>query len=189
MPTPNSGLTANLPTDVLLDSGVLYINSTTPFGVTVGGLSFDPGIQRENVDFDGKFIDIITLDRTVDCKAKISGKIIELNATKQATLMPGSTSATAGTPAVTTVTPRGAGELYASGEYVTNVQVAYRRGGGGFAIVKFANAYISTWKVGPGGANKKAEIDIEIEARQDIAAANTGVLPFVIEYATQMTGT
>ena len=35
MPTPNSGLSATLPTDVLLDTGVLYINGNTPLGVTL----------------------------------------------------------------------------------------------------------------------------------------------------------
>lgn len=187
MPTPNSGFSATLPADVLLDTGVLYINGNTPFGVTVGGLSFDPGLTRENIEFDGKFVDIATLDRTISVKAKLSGKIIEASAVKLEQLEPGSTNATAGSPAVTTITPRGAGELYASGEYVTNVRAAYRRGGGGFAIVKFPLALITTWKIG-GGANKKAEIDIEIEARQDPTAANTGVLPYVIELATAITG-
>lgn len=188
MPTPNSGFSATLPTDVLLDSGVLYIGDTTPFGVTVGGIQFDPGIQRENIDFDGKLADVIELDRTIGVKAKLSCKIIEGSATRLEALEAGSTNATVtGPPSVTTITPLGMGELYASGAYVTNVMAAYRRGGGGFAIVKFPKALITTWKIGP-GSNKRAEIDIEIEARQDIAAANTGVMPYVIEIADTVAG-
>lgn len=187
MPTPNSGFSSTLPTDVLLDTGVLYLGTDTPFGVTVGGLSFDPGIQRENIDFDGKFADVATLDRTIGVQAKLSGKIIEASPTKLATLMPGSATTTSGTPPETTITPLGAGELYAIGDYIANVRAAYRRGGGGFAIVKFPLGLITSWKVGS-GSNKKAEIDIEIMARQAANAANTGVMPYIVELSSLIAG-
>lgn len=187
MPTPNSGLSATLPTDVLLDTGVLYLNSDTPFGVTVGGISFDPGVQRENIEFDGKFADIATLDRTIGMKPKLSGKIISVSDVKLEALEAGSSNTVVS--GVTTITPRGMGELYVAGDYVegTGVRVAYRRGGGGFAIVEFPIGYISSWKIGP-GQNKRAEIDFEIEARQDIAAANTGVAPYKIVLAPVIAG-
>src|SRR5438128_9741400 len=47
-----TGYTANLPSDVLLDSGVLYVGST-PIGVTRGVPEFNPNKEVENVDFDG----------------------------------------------------------------------------------------------------------------------------------------
>jgi hypothetical protein len=185
MPTPNSGLSATLPADVLLDSGVLYMNADVAFCATDGGLSFDPAPTRENIDFDGKFYAVQGLDRMTGGAPKISGKVIEASATKLSAYEAGSASNTVG--AVTTLTPRIAGELYGAGDYVSNVRVAYRRGGGGFAIVKFPIAYIASWKIGP-GTNKRSAIDIEIEARQDIAAANTGVVPYVIELAAAIAG-
>jgi hypothetical protein len=185
MATPNSGLLATLPEDVLLDTGVLYLDSDIPFGVSTGGISFDPGITRENIDFDGKFVDVEGLDRTTQIMSKLSGKVIEASATKLAQLEPGSASQTSGS--VVTITPRVAGELYASGEYVNNVRAAYRRGGGGFAIVEFPVGLITSYKIGP-GSNKRAEIDIEITARQPLAAANTGVLPYVIKLADAIAG-
>jgi hypothetical protein len=169
----------------MLDTGVLYLNSDVAFGVTDGGLSFDPGTQRENIDFDGKFFDVEGLDRTTGGQPKISGKVIEASAAKLAVYEQGSASNTVG--GVTTLTPRIAGELYATGDYVTNVRVAYRRGGGGFAIVKFPIGIVSSWKVGP-GSNKRSAIDLEIMARQDPAAANKGVVPYVIELADAIAG-
>ena len=188
MPVPNSGFLVTLPADVLLDTGVLYLNSDTPFGVSDGGIAFDPGVQRENVEFDGKFAPVEGLDRTISATPKISGKLIEASDTKLEKLEAGSTNAVVS--GVTTITPLGMGELYAAGTYITGTgaRVAYRRGGGGFAIVKFPIALITVWKVGPGGANKRAQIDFEIEARQDSAAANTGVVPYVIVLAPAIAG-
>lgn len=174
---PVSGYSATLPTDVLLDSGVLYIDSTTPYGVSKGALAVDLPREFENTEFDGKFFPIVGLDRRVGGVPKISGTFIELNATKVDELEPGATVTTV--VDTTTVTPHPAGDFLPSTAYRQNVRVAFRRGGGGFAVVKFAWALVQSPSL-KGADKTNGEIQLDIEARQAADAANTGVAPYQI---------
>src|SRR5689334_7810055 len=99
---PLSGFLATLPADVLLDSGVLFINSDTPFGVSRGGLAFDPAITYENIDFDDKRYAIQGLDRREGGTPKISGTILELSSLRLLQLEPGSTQSGAAADLTTT---------------------------------------------------------------------------------------
>src|SRR3954469_23376995 len=99
-----SAYSSTLPADVLLDSGLLLVNSATPWGVSMGDLSFDPGIERKQVSFDGQRSAIVGLDRTVGFAPKISGTMKELSTARLTGLYePASTSA--GTNP-TTITPK-----------------------------------------------------------------------------------
>lgn len=179
---PLNGFSATLPTDVILESGVLYINSVNPFGVSKGGLAFDPSTEWENMDFDGKTFPVKGLDRKTGGVPKISGTIIELSTTRMTTIEPGSTQA--GAAADVTVSPKGAGDFLAAGDYLTNVRVAYRRGNGKFAIVKFPNALLTKYSV-KGVSKGQAEVAIEIEAR---AADASGAAPYEVHLADAVGG-
>ena len=174
---PLTGFLATLPADVLLDSGVLFINSDIPFGVSKGGLAFDPAITYENIDFDDKRYPIQGLDRREGGAPKISGTIIELSNARLLQLEAGATQT--GTAADTTTTPQIAGDLLALGAYLTEVRVAYRRGNGKFAIVRFPFAIVTKYS-SKGNAKGQVEISIEIEARND---TDTGAAPYEIHLA------
>jgi hypothetical protein len=135
-----SGFSSALPSDVLLDTGILYLNSTTPYGVSKGGWNVDLGTEITNIDFDGKRSDVEGLDRITAYKPMITGTMIQLSAAQAATLLPGSTSNTAA--GVTTVTPKAASVLMSGTDYQDNVRVAFKRGSGGVAWIKFAKAIV-----------------------------------------------
>ena len=178
---PNSAYTANLPADIIKDSGVLYINGTTPFGASNGGLSFDPGVDRRNVDFDSKRSDVMGLDRTIGFAPKISGSLKKFGTADVAVFEPASTSAV--NAGVTTITPKKAGVLLVSGDYLTNVRLVFERGSGGYVWVKFPKALCTKYDV-KGKDKDEADVSIEIQARLDLSGAlTTDDAPYVIEYA------
>ena len=180
---PLNAITATLPTDIMLDTGVVYLDGvTTPWGVM---RNVTPNLPQEwkNAadDVDGAIYPIVGLDRRTGGVATIEGELVEFDAAKLGILEPGSSSAVVG--GTTTITPKGAGDFLAgttssSGPYHA-ARVAFRRGDGTYAIVKFAHALItqSGWT---GQKNGVASAKLKIEARQDAAAANTGVAPYVI---------
>lgn len=180
---PLSGYSAALPTDVHLDSAVLFLNASTPYGVSKGEIAIEMAQKFGNVEFDGKYYDIEGLDRPMGGTLKITGTFIESNATKILDWVPGGVATTvAGPPSVTTVVPPDAGVLFANGSptYKTNVVVALRRGGGRFTCIVIPVALM--WTESATGKNKaEGEIKVTIEARQAHAAADTGVAPWSIQ--------
>ncbi|HWL41026.1 MAG TPA: hypothetical protein VNO75_12395 [Gemmatimonadaceae bacterium] len=182
---PSAYSAAGLPADCLLDSGLLLINSDTPFGVSMGDLGFDPRKEIRQIDFDGKRSDIVGLDRIVGFQPAISGSLKEMNATKLTSFYePGSTSAEAG--GVTTITPRKAGVLLVAGNYLTDVRLVYPRGSGGYAWIRFPKGLCIKYDV-KGKDKEEAIMAIEIVARLDMAvAADTDVAPYVIELAAAL---
>jgi hypothetical protein len=184
MPAPLTGFTSTLPTDVLLDSGVLYVGSTV-FGATKGGLTFDPGVEYRNIEFDGKRSAIKLLDRKMMMTPKISGTVLELAAGNVAKLEPGATVATTGAwTGSTSYAPKRAAGLLVAGDYVDNVRAIWLRGNGAFVQVRFPSALIMKYDIQSQDA-EEVSIAIEIEARLDTAVSgfgNVGDVPFRIEY-------
>lgn len=179
---PLNAITATLPTDILLDTGIVYLDgASTPWGVMRNVTPNLPSDWKNAADdVDGAIYPIVGLDRRTGGVATIEGELVELDAAKLGALEPGSASATVTT--TTTVTPAGAGDFLASGAYHA-ARVAFRRGDGKFVIVKFAHALI-TMSGMTGQKNGTASAKIKIEARQDAAAANTGVAPYVLIFAS-----
>lgn len=181
---PLNGYDGTLPADALLDSGVLYVGST-PVGVSRGGLSFDPGRQLRNIPFDGKRSDVKGLDRVTGWASKISGTLLEFAGTDIQRLEPGATSAVVG--GTTTYTPKGAGALYAAGDYLTDVRLIFERSGGGYAAVYFPSGFVDKWGPLKGTDNAEAELQIEITARAVVAvAADVPKCPYLIELRTAL---
>lgn len=186
-----TGYSANLPSDVLLDSGVLYIGGTK-IGVSRGGWKFDPAFEIQNVDFDGKHAPIKGLDRKFHGESMISGQIIEFGAAATgdqiAKLEQTSSSADTGvTPdTLTTITPDDGGGFIAAGDYHSNVRVVFERGiaaGTGvkkYAAVLFASALIKTYKLAGQDKNHPV-IDVEIVGRKGMASGTTAGPTYVIE--------
>jgi hypothetical protein len=183
MTAPLTGFTSTFPTDVLLDSGVLYVG-TSAFGAFQGGLKFDPGTTYRNVEFDGKRSAVGLLDRKMMTAPKISGTVIQLSATNVGQIEPGASITTGGSwTGSTSYAPKRAASLLVAGDYLANIRAIWLRGSGGFVQVRFAQALLNKYDVTSQDGAEVA-IALEIEARLDMTAsgANVGDVPFRIEY-------
>lgn len=181
MTAPLTGYTSQFPSDVLVDSGVLYVGATV-FGAFQGGLKFDPGLEYLNVSFDGKRSPIKLLDRKGNQMPKVSGTVIQLSTANVAQIEPGATTATGWTGS-TSYAPKRSGLFLASGDYLTDVRAIWLRGGGNFVQVRFPSALVTKYDITSQDGQEVA-IAIEIEARLDmsVSGANVGDAPYRIEY-------
>src|SRR3990167_4668475 len=119
----SSGYTSRLPDDVLLDTGVLYVNNTI-WGATRGGIAFDPGTEWRHIGYDGEKAPRIGLDRKAYVAPKFSGRFLHFGPEDIAKFEPGSTTA-GSDPATLVVTPQPAGVLLAEGEYLSQVRLVF----------------------------------------------------------------
>lgn len=186
-----NGYLSTLPSDVLLDTGVLYVGST-PVGSSKGPPKWDPGRAFDNVDFDGKHAPIKGLDRLFHGEPKISGTLIEFGDSGSGNqipkLEPGSSSATTGvTPnTLTTITPKVGGGFLASGDYQANVRLIFERGitaGAGvkkYAAILLPVAFVQKYDL-QGSDKKNAVINYELVGRKDMASGTTADAAYVIE--------
>jgi hypothetical protein len=184
MTAPLTGYTSSFPSDVLMDSGVLYV-STTVFGAFAGGLKFDPGLTYRNIDFDGKRSPVKLLDRKMMQMPKITGTVIQLSTTNVGQVEPGATVATTGAWAgSTSYAPKRAASLLVAGDYLSDVRAIWLRGSGSFVQVRFPSALCTKYDVtSQDGA--EVSIALEIEARLDPTLSgftNVGDAPYRIEY-------
>lgn len=191
MTAPLTGYTSSLPSDILLDSGVLYVGATV-FGAFQGGLKFDPGVTYRNAEFDGKRSPVEGLDRVTMRMPKISGTVIQLSTTNVAQIEPGAATATTGAwTGSTSYAPKSAGQLLVSGDYLSDVRCIWQRGGatasaGSYVQVRFPSGLCTKYDItGQDGA--EVAIALEIEARLDPTVSGfsaIGAAPFRIEYLT-----
>jgi hypothetical protein len=183
MTAPLTGYTTNFPTDVLIDSGVLYVGASV-FGAFQGGLKFDPGVEYINTNFDGKRSPVKLLDRKNNTMPKITGTVIQLSTTNVTQIEPGATVATGGGwTGSTSYLPKRAGAYLVAGDYLTDVRAIWLRGGGNFVQVRFPAALLTKYDITSQDGQEVA-IALEIEARLDmsVSGANTGDSAFRIEY-------
>jgi hypothetical protein len=176
--------TNELPADVLLDSGVLFVGAV-PFGVSRGGLKFDPKKTVKQLEFDGRRSDIAGNDRTTMFGGSINGKFIQFGAAQIATLEPDITSASAS--GVTTFTPKPGGVLYSPESYLTNLRVLYERSSSTveaplYAAVLFPKALCTKYSL-VSKDKEELEIDCEFMPRLDMSVegANLNDAPYKIE--------
>lgn len=189
MPNVLSSWNGQIPTDVLLDSGIFLIGASpgVAFSAQEGGLKWDPGKTGRQIEFDGQRSDIAGLDRTVRWKPKLTVTIIEVPLAAWSQLEPGSVLATVvgGPSGATQVQPKPAGVLYAAGDYIANARLAFQRTDGTYFQIRMPKALVGKWDIA-GTDKQEGKWAIEIEPRLDMAV--TGQLintcPFVGEYFT-----
>src|SRR4051812_36964840 len=102
--TQVTGYANSLPTNYLVGPAVLYIDSATPYGVSVGGITINLPHEYENVAFDGKLVPIVGLDRRIGGVPSFEATFCEMTSAKALDLEPGGTTATASS--VETITPK-----------------------------------------------------------------------------------
>ncbi len=189
MPNVLSSWNGQIPTDVLLDSGVFLIGASPgiAFSAQEGGLKWDPGKTLKEIDFDGKRSAVAGLDRTVMWKPKLTATLLEFPLAAWSQLEPGSVLATvAGGPSgATQVWPKPAGVLYAAGDYIANARIAWQRTDGSYFQIRMPKALVGKWDIA-GTDKAEGKWAIEIEPRLDMAVSGQLINnpPFVGEYFT-----
>lgn len=189
MTAPLTGYTASLPSDIVLDSGVLYVGNTV-LGAFRGGLKFDPGPLYRQVAFDGQRSPVRRLNRVTMRMPRITGTAIQLATTNVGQIEPGASVATTGAwTGSTSYAPKVAGPQLAAGDYLTDVRLVYQRGGstsaaGSYVQLRFPAALCTKYTI-VGQDGGELAVALEIEARLDPALSgfsNIGAAPFRIEY-------
>jgi hypothetical protein len=150
MPAPNAWI-ATFPNDVIYDTGILsheVAAAQVPIGMTRGGNNFRREPEIRNPPFDGKRHEIATMNRIVGWgNTRYEGNLLQFPTAQATKLEPGSTQATAGTPAVTTTTPIAAGTVIALGFLMVKPRITWNRGSGGTFAVEFYYGLITRWEL------------------------------------------
>lgn len=162
-----SGFNANsTPGRVVFDAGVLSSvvgGARIPIGVSKGGVSFDPGMETRQAEYDGRRVMIAGLDRVTEYDARFEGTIIELSDALLTALMPGST--TAGT----TTTPLPASRTITPAMHLVLPRMTILRGDGQYVSWEFDLGLVTEWDVDTSD-KEEAEISVTIGARVDPTA-------------------
>lgn len=155
------------PTDAIIGNGVLMIGaSPVAAGATRGGLKFEPGHTMRHIEWDGEFDKVAGLDRYVGGNPRITGRVVDYTAAMLALLEAGGATVTAGTPSVSTVTPRAGGISLVVGSYIANVRLYLRLQSGKVGRVIFPFGLVTEYSLDfPAGVADEAGIPIVIEAR------------------------
>lgn len=169
--TTKGGLILNVP--VVYFGTVLTgstVSSGTKFGLTEGGVDFDPGRTDRQVTGDGIRAPIAGLEYPIDYNSHLKFKIKQFASSNVAVLEPGADAATVGS--TTTYTPLACGTLYTSGDYLEDVMAVGQRGDGGLFVVHFPVGKVIKWKL---DTKDKVEgmIDVDIQAYLDGTEAET----------------
>ena len=182
---PLTGYSTNFLTQALLDTGILYLNDTTPFAASAGDLAFDPGDEWQNIaeDVDGVLQKVVGADRRIGGQPKFTGTIWELVDTKMDELIPDMTAS--GTdPRL--ITPPAIGSLLPSNKYLTKVRGIWQLAGGSlkYMVVKFPNALLTKYDI-KSQRKGHVQVSLEIEAR---AADASGAALYTIDFRSTIGG-
>ena len=146
------------------------VSAGTKFGLTEGGVDFDPGKVERQVTGDGIRAPIAGLEYVIGYNSVMKFKIKEIGSSNIALLEPGSTSETVGS--ATTYTPIACATLYTSGDYLEDVMAVGQRGDGGLFVVHLPVAKVNKWKL---DTKDKVEgmLDVELTGYLDGTEAET----------------
>ena len=175
---PLSGYSADLPGDILLDTGVLYVGAAV-LGATRGAPRFDPGKSFSNIDFDGKRSEIVGLHRVDKWEPVIACTLLEFDAPDLVRFEPGETFS--GTTNVIHV-PKRAGTLLIGADYITDLRLVFERGAATitYCAIHFPKAFVRRYQVA-GNKDDIGLIEAEFLAVLDMTAGNLADAPYKIE--------
>lgn len=186
-----TGYTANLPTDTLLNAGVLYYSKSgvaTKLGVTESAPDFDPGVEWSDIEFDGKRCRLKGLSRKTAFKPILKGTCKEIgpgaSGGQIALLEPGSSEAAPDGSGTKLITPFHAGALLDTSFYVSNLRWILERASGGYAAIYFPIALCYKWAL-KGTDKKEGVVSFEFEACGD-PSGDLGTAPYAIEIRTAL---
>lgn len=179
-----SAYNTRLPTDMILDTGILQADITTPgtletIGVSRGGLNFDPGSENHEVEYDGRRAPVMGLDRKVFMRPKITGTML-LAGPKDLRLYE-----FGGTGSGNVVTVKPANVFLIAGDYHKFALIFSRSGYGatspGTVTITFPVGLVMSYSIA-GKDKDEGELAVEIEARQnrDDAGSSDGETLYTI---------
>jgi len=184
-----TGYTNDLPSDCLLDTGVLF-KGAVAFATSNGGVKFDPKRTTKQITFDGMRAAIAGNDRTTGWDPTISGSILQFNADQIAAFETDVDSASAS--GVITFTPKEAGVLFSAGAYIPDLRLMFERAGSTddsplYAAVYFPKALCEKYSL-DGKDKAEAQIACEFHARLDMSVEGAKITdaPYKIELRTTL---
>ena len=182
-----SGYTSGTPSALLIDVGVLYFDkqggdgNPTKYGLSVGGVTFEPGLEWRQPEFDGRRSNIEGLDRITFRDGKITGTIL-MELPKHIPLIePGSVSSAGSSPETTIWTPKAASVLLTPDtDYLQNVRLLWTKSDGTLCGIRMTRA-LGTFTQLSGADKDEGKVQFSIEARLEngAAATSTDTAPYV----------
>ncbi len=187
--SPLSGYTSTFPQEVLLNPAIVTIG-TALLGVTKGGVSWDPEMTTAEIAFDGMRSKIKGLERISKRGGKLSGMLLQIASAAQVQKLElGATTATSTITGVTSViTPKDAGVLFVSGDYLADVRATWEtgQGSGHYFSIHMPTAVCLKYSI-KGGDNGEADVSFEFAAVLDMAvAADITAPPYNYEIRTTL---
>jgi len=167
-----SGYNANLPLDMIWEIAVLSHDVAavqTALFATKDGPRVLRNIEIRNAEFAGKRVKIAGLDRKIGSNPRFEGIGVQIDETLLTKFEPGSATVTAGTPAVSTLTPLKQGLVIPKSTMLVKPRLTWPRSGGGSVYIELPLGLVVDYDL---NAQDKVEgeIPFAIEARLDPAA-------------------
>lgn len=168
------------PSEAMIDAGVLYLSAPSAatligMGPSRGGLTFNPGKEMRNVEFDGKTTDIEGLDRILRYNSTLTGGLIDFSRRSLGYYEAGSSSADSGS--TTRIDPLGATEFLAAGAYLKNVLWISRNQDNRIKVVGFARALVTEYEV-VGEADNETIANVTITAKLPRDVTDINAAPY-----------
>jgi len=162
------------PTEAMVDAGVLYLRNPDAsnligMGPSRGGLTFSPGKEMRNVEFDGKTMPIAGLDRVLRTLPTLSGGLIDFSRKSLGYYEAGATSADSGSMA--RIQPINSTEFLAAGAYLKDVLYITRNQDNTITVVGIPRALVTTYEI-VGEADNEVIANVTIEGRLPETATN-----------------
>lgn len=187
---PLSGYASTLPQNVLLNPAIVTIG-TALLGVTKGGVSWDPEMTTAEIAFDGMRSKVKGLERISKRGGKLTGTMLEIASAAQIEKLElGSTTATSTVTGITSViTPKDAGVLFSTGDYLADVRATWETGQGPGHYVSIYIPCALCLKYGIKGAdNGEADVSFEFAAVLDMSVSGAQITdaPYFYELRTTL---
>jgi hypothetical protein len=174
---PLSGYTSTMPNELLENPALIYIGST-PLGATKGGISWDPEMKMGDIKFDGSRGPVKGLQRIESRGGKVSGSLLQIASLAQTlNLEPGGVTATSTATGITsTLTPKGAGILFTTGDYLVDFRAMWEtgQGPGHYFSIYIPVAYCMKYSI-KGGAIDEAEVPFDFQDVLDMSVGGAKI--------------
>jgi hypothetical protein len=168
------------PTEAMIDAGVLYLRDPSTsnligMGPSRGGLTFNPGREMRNIEFDGKTADIEGADRVLRYNATLSGGLIDFSKKSLGFFEPGNTTSDSGSSTV--VSPILATQFLGAGAYLKDVLWISRNQDNRIKVVGFPRALVTEYEV-VGEQDNETIANLTISARIPTGATDINTAPY-----------
>lgn len=174
-----SGYTTGTRGALLIDVAVLWFDkqggdgNPTKYGLTVGGVTYEPETEWRQPEFDGRRSAIEGMDRKVFQGGVFTGEVLAELPKHIPLIEPGATSAAGSAPETTVWTPKAASTfLSADTDYLQNVRMVWTKANGTLVGVRMERA-LGTFTQIAGDDKNEGKISFRIEARLEDGAAAT----------------